>query len=263
MTVARGLHPAPALETAERPERAPPEGRRRRAGRPRRGAPSAPASTRRLSGTVRPWKRFQVRTRSRMSAAYSRRVRVLLLDPAAYTLPYDHHLATALAGLGSEVELVSSRFRFGDAPMPDGLPAAGALLPGELTSLQALAPAPAAQGRGARSRARPAPRGTTRRPPRPVGAAPAGRRAPAPARRAVRDDRARHPAHARTASRPRSGATCTAASIASSCTASMAARRLVEEVGVDPARILVDRASRVPGHVPLRGGRSRRSSSSG
>lgn len=47
-------------------------------------------------------------------------MRVLLLDPAAYTLPYDHQLATALAEHGAEVELVASRFRFGDAPEPHG-----------------------------------------------------------------------------------------------------------------------------------------------
>jgi glycosyltransferase involved in cell wall biosynthesis len=47
-------------------------------------------------------------------------VRVLLVDPAAYTLPYDHHLAEALAALGLEVELVASRFRFGEAPQPRG-----------------------------------------------------------------------------------------------------------------------------------------------
>jgi glycosyltransferase involved in cell wall biosynthesis len=45
-------------------------------------------------------------------------VRVLLVDPAAYTLPYDHHLATALAARGLEVELVASRFRFGEEPEP-------------------------------------------------------------------------------------------------------------------------------------------------
>jgi len=47
-------------------------------------------------------------------------VRVVLLDPAAYTLPYDHHLAEALAARGLEVELVASRFRFGEAPEPRG-----------------------------------------------------------------------------------------------------------------------------------------------
>jgi glycosyltransferase involved in cell wall biosynthesis len=41
-------------------------------------------------------------------------VRVLLADPPGYTLFYDHELAAALAREGAEVELVSSRFRFGD-----------------------------------------------------------------------------------------------------------------------------------------------------
>jgi glycosyltransferase involved in cell wall biosynthesis len=47
-------------------------------------------------------------------------VRVVLLDPSAFTLPYDHHLASALARRGVEVELVASRFRFGGAPPADG-----------------------------------------------------------------------------------------------------------------------------------------------
>jgi glycosyltransferase involved in cell wall biosynthesis len=44
----------------------------------------------------------------------------LLVDPAAYTLPYEHELARALASLGVDVEVVASRFRFGAAPAPDG-----------------------------------------------------------------------------------------------------------------------------------------------
>jgi len=47
-------------------------------------------------------------------------VRVLLADPPAYTPPYDHALASALARAGAEVELVTSRFRFGAAPEPQG-----------------------------------------------------------------------------------------------------------------------------------------------
>ena len=47
-------------------------------------------------------------------------MRILLVDPAAYTLPYDHHLASALAGRGLDVELVTSSFRFGEAPAPTG-----------------------------------------------------------------------------------------------------------------------------------------------
>jgi len=45
---------------------------------------------------------------------------VLLADPPAFTPPYDHELAAALARSGADVELVTSRFRFGDAPAPDG-----------------------------------------------------------------------------------------------------------------------------------------------
>jgi glycosyltransferase involved in cell wall biosynthesis len=47
-------------------------------------------------------------------------MRVLLADPPAFTPPYDHALASALARAGAEVELVTSPFRFGEAPEPDG-----------------------------------------------------------------------------------------------------------------------------------------------
>jgi glycosyltransferase involved in cell wall biosynthesis len=47
-------------------------------------------------------------------------VRVLLADPPAFTPPYDHALASALARAGADVELVTSRFRFGETPVPDG-----------------------------------------------------------------------------------------------------------------------------------------------
>jgi glycosyltransferase involved in cell wall biosynthesis len=47
-------------------------------------------------------------------------VRVVLVDPAAFTPPYDHSLASALGRRGAEVELVTSRFRFGEAPEPHG-----------------------------------------------------------------------------------------------------------------------------------------------
>ena len=40
-------------------------------------------------------------------------MRVVLADPAAYTPPYDRSLAGALAAAGAQVELVTSRFRFG------------------------------------------------------------------------------------------------------------------------------------------------------
>lgn len=47
-------------------------------------------------------------------------MRVLLADPPAFTPQYDHALASALVSAGAEVELVTSPFRFGDAPEPDG-----------------------------------------------------------------------------------------------------------------------------------------------
>jgi glycosyltransferase involved in cell wall biosynthesis len=47
-------------------------------------------------------------------------VRVLLADPPAFTPWYDHELAAALARAGAEVELATSRFRFGDVPAGDG-----------------------------------------------------------------------------------------------------------------------------------------------
>jgi len=43
-------------------------------------------------------------------------MRVVLADPPAFTPAYDHELAAALARAGVEVELVTSRFRFGDVP---------------------------------------------------------------------------------------------------------------------------------------------------
>jgi glycosyltransferase involved in cell wall biosynthesis len=47
-------------------------------------------------------------------------MRVVLADPPAFTPAYDHELAAGLARAGAEVELVTSRFRFGDVPADDG-----------------------------------------------------------------------------------------------------------------------------------------------
>src|SRR5207244_244027 len=68
-------------------------------------------------GFVLPWNRFQVRTSRRSTVLV---MRVVLADPPAFTPAYDHALAVALARAGADVELVSSRFRFGDVPAPDG-----------------------------------------------------------------------------------------------------------------------------------------------
>jgi len=47
-------------------------------------------------------------------------MRVDLVDPPAYSPPYDHALAVALARFGASVRLVTSEFAYGDAPAPDG-----------------------------------------------------------------------------------------------------------------------------------------------
>jgi glycosyltransferase involved in cell wall biosynthesis len=47
-------------------------------------------------------------------------MRVLLADPPAFTPMYDHELAASLARAGAEVELVTSRFRFGEVPRAEG-----------------------------------------------------------------------------------------------------------------------------------------------
>ncbi len=51
-------------------------------------------------------------------------MRVVLADPPAYTPPYDRSLAAALAATGADVELVTSRFRFGAVAAPNGYRAA-------------------------------------------------------------------------------------------------------------------------------------------
>ena len=62
-------------------------------------------------------------------------MKIALLDPPSYSPAYDHHLASALAARGHDVELLTSPFAFGGAPTPDGyerrelfLPLSGKLL---------------------------------------------------------------------------------------------------------------------------------------
>jgi glycosyltransferase involved in cell wall biosynthesis len=45
---------------------------------------------------------------------------VTVVDPPAYTPPYDHSLCAALACRGNDIELVTSRFRHGSVPDPVG-----------------------------------------------------------------------------------------------------------------------------------------------
>jgi glycosyltransferase involved in cell wall biosynthesis len=46
-------------------------------------------------------------------------MRVHVVDPSAYTPPYDHALCAALGRLGAQVELVTSRFAYGPVPVPE------------------------------------------------------------------------------------------------------------------------------------------------
>ena len=56
-------------------------------------------------------------------------MRVVVADPPAFTPWYDHELAAALARAGADVELVTSRFRFGATPEPDGYARSEAFYP--------------------------------------------------------------------------------------------------------------------------------------
>ncbi len=47
-------------------------------------------------------------------------MRVDVVDPSAYTPPYDHSLCAALAELGADVRLITSRFPYGSVPAPTG-----------------------------------------------------------------------------------------------------------------------------------------------
>jgi glycosyltransferase involved in cell wall biosynthesis len=47
-------------------------------------------------------------------------VRVHVVDPSAYTPPYDHALCSSLAAAGAQVELYTSRFAYAPVPAPDG-----------------------------------------------------------------------------------------------------------------------------------------------
>jgi glycosyltransferase involved in cell wall biosynthesis len=47
-------------------------------------------------------------------------MKIQLIDPSAFTPPYDRALAAALAGAGAEVELLTTRFLYGPVPPPEG-----------------------------------------------------------------------------------------------------------------------------------------------
>jgi glycosyltransferase involved in cell wall biosynthesis len=47
-------------------------------------------------------------------------ISVQVVDPSAFTPPYDHALCAALARAGASVQLVTSRFAYGEVSAPDG-----------------------------------------------------------------------------------------------------------------------------------------------
>ncbi len=47
-------------------------------------------------------------------------IRACVVDPSAFTPPYDHALCAALARQGAQVTLATSRFAYGQAPPPEG-----------------------------------------------------------------------------------------------------------------------------------------------
>jgi glycosyltransferase involved in cell wall biosynthesis len=47
-------------------------------------------------------------------------MRVHVVDPSAYTPPYDHALCRSLAAAGAQVQLYTSRFAYAPVPAPDG-----------------------------------------------------------------------------------------------------------------------------------------------
>jgi glycosyltransferase involved in cell wall biosynthesis len=67
---------------------------------------------------------------------------VHVVDPSAYTPPYDHALSTALAQAGADVALYTSRFAYSSVPSPTGYELiehfyrAGALIPGSTSAAQ-------------------------------------------------------------------------------------------------------------------------------
>ena len=179
-------------------------------------------------------------------------VRVAVVDPQAYTLPYDDELCRALAAAGAEVELLTAHFTHGAAPVAARLRAPRALRPAARRPARAPArPRPCA----CRSSSAGTPSGSpgssaacapgtptsctgSGRPlpvARPAGAA--RRRARAPARRCSRRTTC---CRAARATRRRCGPSCTA-----SCDrvivhgAASRDRLLVEVGGIAPERIAV------------------------
>src|SRR5215468_4432151 len=99
--------------------RAPPAGRARR-DRPRSRVGSSPRAAR--AGP-------EAGCCCGRAPVYATSVRVAVADPPAFTPWYDHELAAALARAGADVELLTSPFRFGTPPEPDGYAYSGDFYP--------------------------------------------------------------------------------------------------------------------------------------
>ena len=124
-----------------------------------------------------------------------RAMKVQLVDPSAFTPPYDRALAAALARGGAEVELLTSRFLYGAGPAGRGLPGRGALLPPQRRPRPRRArPRPLQGGRARPRHAALPPRRRRRRRPLPVADDAGPRRPPAAEAAPAGDDRPLHPA---------------------------------------------------------------------
>ena len=102
----------------EAPPRARARARGRRGQRQRRGRCGASRS--RTASTRCEKRSTRSMTSSRRARGSSESMRVHIVDPPAYTPPYDHALSAALAEAGLDVTLVSARFAHGDVPAPRG-----------------------------------------------------------------------------------------------------------------------------------------------
>ena len=169
-------------------------------------------------------------------------MRVQIVDPPAYTPPYDHALAGALARAGAEVELITCHFPYGSVPERAGLPGPRALLPAKLAS-RASAPAGAACcGRRSTSPTccryrRVADRGGSR--PLPVASDPGTRPPPASPEASARLHDALAPAGGRQPDRPLPHPAARRRWTRSSVHSEHGARRLEEDFGVPAERVRV------------------------
>ena len=117
----RDRHAAPVVEPRERPERHLLEAERRRARRARSARPSLGAARAAPAARCGRGRRSSCGSaRHPPTALAYERVRVVVADPPAFTPPYDHALAAALAARGRGGRAVTSRFRFGAVAAPDG-----------------------------------------------------------------------------------------------------------------------------------------------